>query len=288
MDLTALIDEVGTTGAVAAVGSGSRRAARPGARPVRAPSGIESFQPDEMTVCCGAGTPVAELVAALGDHGQGVGLPVTGTVGGALAAGQSDIWRLGRGAVRDTLLQARYVSATGRLVTAGGPTVKNVSGFDLCRLLVGSWGSLGVLGEVILRTRPLPVVSRWFAGPAEDPFALPTRLFRPAAVLWDGTTTWVCLEGDPADVEEQARLAGLPEVAGPPELPTGGRWSWPPSALPSLGGSGERFVAELGVGVVHHERPPTPRPADPAVREVERRIKAELDPTDRFGPLPGH
>ena len=64
-------------------------------------------------------------------------------MGGALAVGRSGIRRLGYGPVRDTLLQARYVSPTGEIVKAGGPTVKNVSGFDLCRLLVGSQGPWG-------------------------------------------------------------------------------------------------------------------------------------------------
>ena len=104
---------------------------------------------------CGAGTPVAEVDAALAEHGQRVAIPPTGTVGGALAVGRSGIRRLGDGPIRDAVLQVRYVSAAGEIVKAGGPTVKNVSGFDLCRLLVGSRGTLGFLGDVILRTRPL-------------------------------------------------------------------------------------------------------------------------------------
>ena len=123
-----------------------------------APVGIESIQAEEMTVSCGAGTPVAELDDALAAHGQCVAVPPTGTVGGALAVGQSGIRRLGYGPVRDVLLQTRYVSAAGEVVKAGGPTVKNVSGFDLCRLLVGSRGTLGFLGDVIMRTRPARVV----------------------------------------------------------------------------------------------------------------------------------
>jgi FAD/FMN-containing dehydrogenase len=61
------------------------------------------------------------------------GDPDGGTIGGALAVGHSGIRRLGWGPVRDTVLQVRYVSAAGEVVKAGGPTVKNVSGFDLCR-----------------------------------------------------------------------------------------------------------------------------------------------------------
>ena len=70
---------------------------------------------------------------------------------------------LGSRRVRETPLQLRYVSADGRLVTGGGPTVKNVSGYDLPRLFVGSLGTLGLLGEVLLRTDPVPAVSVWLA-----------------------------------------------------------------------------------------------------------------------------
>ena len=94
-------------------------------------------------------------------------IPPHGTVGGALAVGRSGLRRLGYGPVRDTLLQARYVSAAGDVVKAGGPTVKNVTGFDLCRLLVGSRGTLGFIGEVILRTRPRARFEQWFSTSAD-------------------------------------------------------------------------------------------------------------------------
>jgi glycolate dehydrogenase FAD-binding subunit len=249
-------------------------------RLVSAPAGIVSYAADEMTVCCGAGTPVDDLQAELAASGQFVALPKGGTVGGALAVGRSDVYRLGHGPVRDALLQARVVSAAGEVVKAGGPTVKNVSGYDLCRLLVGSLGTLAFIGEVILRTRPRPAIARWFAGVA-DPFALHARLFRPASVLWDGSTTWVCLEGHPRDVDEQAALAGLDEVSGPPELPTAGRSSLAPSALRSLEGV---FVAEVGVGVVHSATASPARAPDAVQRELHRRLKDAFDPRRRLNP----
>jgi glycolate oxidase FAD binding subunit len=249
-------------------------------RLVSAPAGIVSYAADEMTVCCGAGTPVDDLQAELAASGQFVALPKGGTVGGALAVGRSDVYRLGHGPVRDALLQARVVSAAGEVVKAGGPTVKNVSGYDLCRLLVGSLGTLAFIGEVILRTRPRPAIARWFAGVA-DPFALHARLFRPASVLWDGSTTWVCLEGHPRDVDEQAALTGLDEVSGPPELPTAGRSSLAPSALRSLEGV---FVAEVGVGVVHSATASPARAPDAVQRELHRRLKDAFDPRRRLNP----
>ncbi len=100
---------------------------------------------------------------------------------------------------------------------AGGPTVKNVSGFDLCRLLVGARGTLGFIGDVILRTRPLPAHSQWFTAEADDPFPIFAALYRPTSVLWNGSRLWVLLEGHPADVAAQAAqlLTGRRATARP-------------------------------------------------------------------------
>ena len=285
MDLTEFAATVGdaAAGHVTIAGSSSRSGgAVPGGRVVAAPSGIDWIQADEMTVSCGAATLVRDLDAALADVGQCVALPPSGTVGGALAVGHSGIRRLGYGPVRDALLQTRYLSAEGEIVKAGGPTVKNVSGFDLCRLLVGSRGTLGFIGDVILRTRPLPAVSQWFST-TNDPGSTFAALYRPVSVLWDGITTWVLLEGHAHDVREQAALAALHEVAGPPALPTEARWSIPPSQLATLS-STSGFVAEIGVGVVHHTRPAAPRALPPRVMALHQRLKMQFDPTGRLNP----
>jgi glycolate oxidase FAD binding subunit len=280
MDLSGFAEEVGGSGEVTITGAATRGGPVPGVRTVRAPTGIDWLRGDEMTICCGAGTLVAEVDEALAAIGQCLAIPPSGTVGGALAVGRSGVRRLGYGPVRDALLQARYVAASGDVVKAGGPTVKNVSGFDLCRLLVGSHGTLGFIGEVILRTRPRARFEQWYST-EEDPNETLRRLYRPTSVLWDGATTWVLLEGHPDDVAAAARDAGLREAAGPPELPTGGRWSLSPSALGSLRGT---FVAEVGVGVVHHAEPPPPVEVSDAVRRLTRRIKDNFDPTGRLNP----
>jgi len=282
MDLTTFADEVGSDGPVSVVGAATRGGAVPDVRAVTPPSGIDWFRPEEMTVQCGAATPVGELLAELAAAGQTVAIPPGGTVGGALAVGRSSVRRLGDGPIRDALLQARYVDAGGRVVKAGGPTVKNVSGFDLCRLLVGSRGTIGFLGEVILRTRPVPRHERWYRS-AAAPDDLLRRLYRPTSVLWDGLWCHVLLSGHPRDVDEQATGCGLDPIDGPPELPSGGRWSIPPGDVPTLVGSG-RFVAEVGIGIVHHERPAPPPVVEPAVRELHRRIKERFDPTGRLNP----
>jgi glycolate oxidase FAD binding subunit len=281
MDLSEFAEEIGSETPVSIAGLATRGGPVDGIQTVMAPVGVEWVQPEEMTVRCGAGTPVEELDDALAASGQCVAIPPTGTVGGALAVAHSGIRRLGYGPVRDTVLQAGYVNAGGEVVKAGGPTVKNVSGFDLCRLLVGSRGTLGFIGDVILRTRPRAAYEQWFTTTA-DPFELFPRLYRPTSVLWDGVTTWILLEGHPRDVDEQATRHGL-TIGENPILPSGGRWSIRPAELPGLVGTGD-FVAEIGVGVVHHADPAPVRAVDPAVAELHRRLKREFDPTGRLNP----
>jgi FAD/FMN-containing dehydrogenase len=282
VDLTAFAEEVGTTEPVTITGLGTRGGPVVGVRAVRPPSGIEWIQADEMTLRCGAGTPVDDVDAALVKVGQCLALPSGGTVGGALSMGHSGIRRLGYGPVRDVLLQACYVSDGGQIVQAGGPTVKNVSGFDLCRLLVGARGTLGFLGDVIIRSRPRPAHSQWFTIEATDPFPIFTRLYRPACVLWNGSRMWALLEGHPGDVATQAADCSLIACDGPPELPSGSRRVVPPSAVGSLTGD---FVAEVGVGVVHHAEPfPAGERPESSVTKLTRRIKAEFDPSGRLNP----
>lgn len=295
MGVTALerfVEEVGPTDPVFARGGGTQVDVGPpvdaSARVVRAPSGIVEHEPAEMTVRVLAGTTVSELDAALHERGQCVAVPAWpgATIGGVLAVGRSGIRRLGWGPVRDTVLEVRYVSAEGRLVKGGGPTVKNVSGYDLPRLFVGSLGTLGVIAEVVLRTRPVPAHEQWFRIEGIDPFALHCRLHRPAAVLWDGTVTWVLLDGHPADIDKAARSTGLAggETTGGP---SGGahRWSVAPGALASMPDDHQGpFVAEVGVGVAHRTVPQPPTPMSEPVRALHARIKLAFDPSGRMAP----
>jgi len=280
--------EVGSEGPVVAVGGRTQwdvgGTVDPRARAVRPPAGIVAHLPEEMIVRVRVGTLVRDLDDALAERGQTVALPAWdgATVGGVLAVGRSGLRRLGWGPIRDTLLEARFVSAEGRLVKAGGPVVKNVTGFDLCRLLVGSLGTIGILAEVVLRVRPRPAASRWLRGDG-DPFELRRRLHRPTSILWDGTTTWVLLEGHPADVEAETATCGTDylEVDGPPPVPTAGRESVRPSALRHLQGA---FLAEVGVGVVHRPHPVEPAPPHPSTRELQQRVKTLFDPSGRLNP----
>jgi FAD binding domain len=191
-------------------------------RSVAAPSGIVAVEPEELIVRCGAGTTWAELDAALAAAGLVCPLDQVdsrSTVGGLLSVGFSGIRRSRYGHVRDLLLETRYVSAQGILVKAGAPVVKNVTGYDLCRLLVGSQGTLGFLSEVVLRCRPRPAEQIWLRCAEVDPFTTRTSLVSPGAVLWDGTSTYVLLEGTASEVRVGRQTLGPRwEVAGAPAL----------------------------------------------------------------------
>lgn len=291
--LVEFAEDVGTSEPVAVAGGRTRwelgGALGPGTRIVTAPSGIVDYQPEEMTVRVRAGTSVAELHDELAAKGQRTGLPERGgTIGGALVVGENDYRCLGRGRIRETLLQVRYVSAEGLMVNSGGPTVKNVSGFDLPRLMVGSLGTLGLIAEVILRTNPIPAVSRWFCAAGADPGAVGEALLAPSAVLADGQQTWVELEGHGADVDEQAarlRTVGSFEVVdGPPSFPPH-RWSLTPGqALEVDDAMLGDHVTIVGVGLVFASEPQPRRSIEPNIAIVSDRIKSNFDPTGRLNP----
>lgn len=123
-------------------------------------SGIVSHEPSELFVTARAGTPLAELEAALAAHGQclpfepphfGAGA----TVGGMVAAGLSGPARASVGSVRDYVLGVRMVNGRGEDLTFGGQVMKNVAGYDVSRLMAGSWGTLGLITEVSLKVLPM-------------------------------------------------------------------------------------------------------------------------------------
>ncbi len=120
---------------------------------VSAPAGVARYEPEDLTITVGAGTSFATLDAALAEYGQECALDPrdpAATIGGIVACGLSGTRRLRHGPLRDNVLEVRFVTADGRLVKGGGQTVKNVTGYDLPRLLVGSFGTLGVLVQLTL------------------------------------------------------------------------------------------------------------------------------------------
>jgi len=154
-------------------GGGSKRLLRMPAEPaalldMRAITGITDYDPDELVLTARAATPLLEIEAALRerqqmlafepfDHGPLFGaLPGGATLGGIVAGNVSGSRRLSSGAARDHILGFTAVSGRGEALKGGGAVVKNVTGFDLPKLMTGSWGTLAVLVSITMRVLPRP------------------------------------------------------------------------------------------------------------------------------------
>jgi len=141
----------------------------------RSVSGIVAYEPSELVIRAHAGTPLADIEAALAERGQYLAFepPRLGagpagpegpkgspaTLGGVVASGLSGPGRVSRGAVRDHVLGCTLMNGRAEVMRFGGAVMKNVAGFDLSRLMAGSMGTLGLLLEVTLKVMPQPVVS---------------------------------------------------------------------------------------------------------------------------------
>ena len=131
----------------------------------RAYCGIVEYEPTEMVVTARAGTPLREVEMALAQKGQMLAFEppyfaANATLGGSIAAGFSGPRRAYAGSARDFVLGARILNGLGEDLRFGGQVMKNVAGYDISRLLAGSFGTLGLITEVSLKVLPLPEEER--------------------------------------------------------------------------------------------------------------------------------
>ncbi|WP_066318763.1 FAD-binding oxidoreductase [Bacillus sp. FJAT-29814] len=122
--------------------------------------GIVEHVVGDMTLTVKAGTPVKELQEYLAQYNQKIAIDVNwpeyATIGGVIAANDSGPKRLGYGSARDAVIGLRTVYPDGTVIRSGGKVVKNVAGYDMNKLFIGSMGTLGVVSEVTLKLRPRP------------------------------------------------------------------------------------------------------------------------------------
>lgn len=286
---------------------------------------VEVWEPDDLTIVVGAGAPVGKVEEMLAEQNQTLVMPEipgAATIGGVIASGVSSLRRGRLYATRERVLELTAVTGDGRLVRSGGRVVKNVTGYDLHRLAVGAFGSLGVIVSVCLKLWPTPPGA---ATVTVDDVEKAAEIVRPLAVLDVDGEVKVFLQGTEAEVESQAnRLGGRSQPGLDWPADPSGEWEWslrvPPAStsdavhrLPE----GWSHVAVHGVGEVRaasdtsdgagalrtwaesigghlvvsngDARAFDPWGAPPPGLELQRRLIAEFDPKRILNPgrLPG-
>lgn len=201
-------------------------------------AGVVDYDPPELVLTVRAGTPLAEvqaLVASEGqmlafdpfDHAAILGGETCATIGGVIAAGVAGPARLSRGAARDHLLGFTAVSGRGEKLVAGAKVVKNVTGYDLPKLISGSWGRLAAITELTLKVLPAPRERQTLVLRGLDPAAAVAAMAKAmgsaaevtaAAHLpdWEGgAVTALRLDGYPSSIAARAdTLGGLERIDG--------------------------------------------------------------------------
>ncbi|MEN8114956.1 MAG: FAD-binding protein, partial [Actinomycetota bacterium] len=291
---------------------------------------IVDWQADDLTVRVEPGVRIEALEERLAERNQTAVFPETApgaTVGGVIAAGLSGYRRLRYGPTRDRVLEVQIATGYGKVITGGSPVVKSSTGYGVPRLATGSLGSLGLIGQVMLKlwSRPQTTVTV----PVDDAAEVLAGTYRPLAVLETSEGSYLYLGGPPEQVAVQAGLVGgepTPGLAWPDAIDSAIRLEFRvPARLvrPAIDRArrlgAKQWIAEHGVGRVE-AAVDTVDPgafsdarswaesaggalvvaadddlgidawgAPPASIEIQRRIKSSFDPSGICNPgiLPG-
>ena len=219
------------SGPLAVRGGGTRRVGRPvlgEVLDVSGLSGVTLYEPGALTIVAQVGTPVSEIEATLAEQNQRLAfepydltamLGTTGasTIGGVIATNASGPRRIQAGAARDFALGVRFVDGAGNIVKNGGRVMKNVTGYDLVKLMSGSWGTLGILTEVSLKVLPaVEAVTTLIIPNVDAPQAVAAMSaalgspYEVSGAAWIDGAVWLRLEGFAMSVDYRATaLSGL-------------------------------------------------------------------------------
>ena len=265
------------TGAGTASGWAGRPAPTDAALDLSGLSGVIHHNPGDMTVSVHAGTPLRDLAHEIGEHGQRLAfdaarVPRGATVAGLVATGDAGPSALVYGGMRDLVIGTTTVLADGTMVRSGGHVIKNVAGYDMAKLLHGSYGTLGVLVEIVLRLHPVakatatvavecpldeaaghaarlagsplePIACEWVSESSGAPARLLVRLEGGETTLPDRVGRLVRLLGDGAHEvgagvwdEHAALTSGRPATGGAADAAAGAvlRIGTMPARVPSL------------------------------------------------------
>lgn len=218
---------------------------------------IHEHDPADMTAKVGAGMPLAALQAHLRASGQWLAIDppaaADATIGGLFATNDSGPARQGYGSMRELVIGMTVVLADGTVARSGGRVIKNVAGYDLCRLFCGALGTLGLVVDLTLRLHPLPAASRSLAldADAERARVVAATLARsplePAVVDHDGARLWIRFDGSREAVDGQAERAR--QLLGPLDDADEARWRRHRERLAGLVGE---TVLRVGVSPDHY------------------------------------
>ena len=226
---------VGDEVPVEVLGGGSKRSL---GRPVQAQytldlsalSGIALYEPEELVLSAGAGTPMREIVAALDGNNQALafeppdlgpllgGQADRGTLGGALACNLAGPRRIASGAARDHFLGFHAVSGRGEVFKSGGRVVKNVTGYDLSKLMAGAYGTLAVMTDVTVKVLPAAESTRTVVLSDLDPHTALQAMTRALQSAYQVSGAAYL----PSGIAARTRIAGtapltLLRIEGPPK-----------------------------------------------------------------------